>query len=108
MLAKIKDILLISTPEDLPRFKKLLRDGSHIGINIEYREQEKPRRSCRGFYQGEDCIFVEELVEHFGTESFDVIIATELLEHVKDWRLVINNMKQVLKPGGYIYITTTF
>jgi len=53
-------------------------------------------------------VSAEELVEHFSTESFDVIIATELLEHVKDWRLVINNMKQVLKPGGYIYITTTF
>ena len=45
----------------------------------------------------------EELVKYFGAESFDVVIATELLEHVKDWRLVVNNMKQVLKPKGYIY-----
>ena len=45
-------------------------------------------------------------MEYFGAESFDVVIATELLEHVLDWRLVVNNMKLVLKPGGYIYITT--
>jgi SAM-dependent methyltransferase len=48
----------------------------------------------------------ERLIEHFGPESFDVVISTELLEHVKDWRLVVNNMKTVLKRGGYIYITT--
>lgn len=48
----------------------------------------------------------ERLLECFGPESFDVVIATELLEHVTDWRLVINNMKRVLKSGGRIYITT--
>ena len=45
----------------------------------------------------------EKLVEYFGPESFDVVISTELLEHVQNWRLVINNMKSVLKRGGYIY-----
>jgi SAM-dependent methyltransferase len=48
----------------------------------------------------------EKIVEFFGPESFDVIITTEVLEHVQDWRLVVNNMKTVLKRGGYIYITT--
>ena len=48
----------------------------------------------------------EKLIEYFGTEHFDVVISTELLEHVQDWRLVINNIKMVLKCGGYIYITT--
>lgn len=45
----------------------------------------------------------EKLVECFGEEAFDVVISTELLEHVRDWRLVINNMKRVLRCGGYIY-----
>jgi SAM-dependent methyltransferase len=48
----------------------------------------------------------EKLTKYFGFESFDVVISTELLEHVKDWRLVITEMKNVLKRGGYIYITT--
>jgi len=38
----------------------------------------------------------ENLIKRFGPESFDVVIATELLEHVIDWRRVINNMKTVL------------
>ena len=48
----------------------------------------------------------ERLIDHFGPKSFDVVISTEVLEHVFDWRLVINNMKEVLRCGGYIYITT--
>jgi SAM-dependent methyltransferase len=48
----------------------------------------------------------EKLVEYFGPESFDVVISTELLEHVQNWRLVVSNLKDVLKRGGYIYITT--
>jgi len=48
----------------------------------------------------------EKLVEYFGPESFDIVIATELLEHVQNWRLAVSNLKDVLKHGGYIYITT--
>jgi len=48
----------------------------------------------------------ERLIQYFGEESFDVIISTELLEHVRDWRTVINNMKAVLRKSGYIYLTT--
>jgi SAM-dependent methyltransferase len=48
----------------------------------------------------------EKLVRYFGPESFDIVISTEVLEHVQNWRLVIDNMKGVLKRGGYIYITT--
>jgi SAM-dependent methyltransferase len=48
----------------------------------------------------------EDLVRVFGIEVFDVIIATELLEHVKDWRRVVSNMKQVIRPGGVLLVTT--
>ena len=44
----------------------------------------------------------ERLVEYFGKEKIEVVISTELLEHVRDWRLVVNNMKRVLKRDGYI------
>lgn len=48
----------------------------------------------------------EELSDHFGLESFDVVISTELIEHVLDWRQVINNMKSVLRPNGIMWVTT--
>jgi SAM-dependent methyltransferase len=48
----------------------------------------------------------EALVQEFGKNSFDVVISTEMLEHVVEWKPVITNMKQVVKPGGVILITT--
>ena len=48
----------------------------------------------------------EKLVEKFGENSFDVVISTEMLEHVFDWTTVVDNLKRVLKPNGTIFITT--
>lgn len=47
-----------------------------------------------------------DLVPRFGEAMFDAIISTEMLEHVRDWRVAVSNMKRVLKPGGTILITT--
>ena len=49
---------------------------------------------------------VSELVARFGETSFDTVISTEMLEHVRDWRVAVSNMKRVLKVGGTIVITT--
>ncbi len=49
MLAGIRDILIISTPEDLPRFEQLLGDGAHYGLNFSYREQARPEGIAQAF-----------------------------------------------------------
>ncbi len=54
MLAGIRDILLISTPEDIPKFKALLRDGSQYGIRLQYKEQARPEGIAQAFLLAED------------------------------------------------------
>ena len=49
---------------------------------------------------------IEELIKRFGRDRFDALICTEVLEHVRDWRKAVHNLKQIVKPQGMLLITT--
>jgi len=70
MLGGIRDVLIISTPEDMPQYEQLLKDGSQWGINISYKIQPKPEGLPQAFILGADFIGSDQVVLILGDNLF--------------------------------------
>jgi len=70
MLAGLRDVLLISTPDDLPQYQRLLGDGSQLGINIQYAEQPRPEGLAQAFLIGREFLGGEEACLVLGDNIF--------------------------------------
>ena len=92
MLAGIREILLISTPEDLPLFKKLLGDGSQVGLSLYYQEQPRPEGLAQAFIIGKSFIGEDSVCLILGDNIFYGPKLTDIL------RRAVQN-----KTGGLIF-----
>ena len=84
LLAGIKDILIISTPHDLPNFQKLLGDGSRIGCHFSYAEQKEPNGLAQAFVIGENFIGNDKVCLILGDNIFYGHKLQELLQNSTD------------------------
>lgn len=87
MLADIRDILIISTPEDIPRFEHLFGDGSKLGINLSYKIQYEPRGLADAFIVGEDFIGKDNVCLILGDNLFYGHGMTQLLTNAKNTKM---------------------
>ena len=97
MLAGIREILIISTPDDLPHFKRLLGDGSDFGVYFSYAEQPKPEGLAQAFIIGDKFIGADDVCMVLGDNIFYGQGLTELLKKAKE----NVEQKQIATVFGY-------
>lgn len=99
MLAGIKEILIISTPNDLPNFKRLLKDGSQFGIKLSYKEQPSPDGLAQAFIIGEDFIQNDDVCLVLGDNIF---YGAGLQSILKESVRVVKDEKKAVIFGNYV------
>lgn len=98
MLAGIRDVLIITTPEDSPAFKRLLGDGSHFGVRLSYEVQENPNGIAEAFIIGEKFIGNDSVCLILGDNIFHGGNFSQILKKSKS--AVKDNIAQVF--GYYV------
>jgi len=96
MLAGIREILIISTPHDLPNFKKLLGDGENFGLKLSYAEQPSPDGLAQAFIIGEEFIGTDSVAMVLGDNIFYGNGLTKILEEAA------NNAERATIFGYYV------
>jgi len=86
MLARIKEILIISTPEDTPVYKRLLNNGSDLGLKLSYKVQDHPRGLADAFILGEDFIGDDNVCLILGDNVFYGHELTKVLDKAKQYK----------------------
>lgn len=92
MLAGIREILVISTPQDLPIFKRILKDGTQLGLDFSFKEQPRPEGLAQAFIIGEEFI---------GNDTVGLILGDNIFYGPSLSRILQNAVK--LKKGGLIF-----
>ncbi len=99
MLLGIKDVLFIVNPEDLKDFQKLFKDGSHLGMNIQYKVQEKPNGLAEGLILAEDFIGDDNICYMLGDNVF---FGHDLVNIMKDAKSEIEKYGGAFVFGYYV------
>ena len=101
MSAGIRDILIISTPQDLPRFEQLLGSGEQIGCDFTYKVQEEPRGLADAYIIGENFIGTDKVAMILGDNIFYGSQMDQQLESYVDVDGAVGFAAQVQDPGAY-------